>query len=145
MRPASILMFERLFLASVALSVIGFLVSYEAAMEQLAGEPAVVDMGFGVELVVGLMVLMTAIYLLLWFLIAHKASTVAKWILIVFTVLGLAAFAVTLAVATVPWDLATMLNLAVYALDIAALVFLFRDDARAWFRREWSTDPAAFE
>ena len=31
---------------------------------------------------------------------------------------------------------------AYYALEIAALVFLFRADANAWFRNEWTAEPA---
>ena len=144
MRPPSIVMFERLFLASLALSVIGFVVSYDAAMEQLAAEPVMESLGLGAGLVIGTMVFVTAIYLLLWFLIAHKASVVAKWILVVFTAIGVASFVTTLAIATIPWDPAALLGVVMYALEIAAVVFLFRDDAKAWFSREWNVDAVTF-
>jgi hypothetical protein len=37
------------------------------------------------------------------------------------------------------------LGLVSYALEIAALVYLFRDDAVAWFKGEWSADAGTFD
>lgn len=142
MRPPSILMFERLFLASLVLSVLAFVVGYDAMNEQLANEPGMAELGLGSGFLTGAVVVSLAIYLLLWFLIARKASTVAKWILVVLLALSLisipAIFAATL-------DLIAILNIAVYALELAAAVYLFRADAVAWFRGEWNTDPTTFE
>ena len=145
MRPASIIMFERLFLASLALGVVIFLAGYEAMMDQLGREPAVVQLGIGGGFMIGLMVVSVAINLLLWFLIARKASTVAKWILVVLTVIGVGGFLASLATTPMTWDLATLLSVLSYLLEVAAVVFLFRADAMAWFKGEWTTDPATFD
>ncbi len=84
-----------------------------------------------------------AIYLLLWFLIARKASNVAKWVLVVFVAIGAVSFLAALTSAR--FDAAMMLALVVYALEIAAVTFLFKEDAKAWLKGEWDTDPAAFD
>ena len=66
----------------------------------------------------------------------------AKWILVVL----LAFSAISLpAMIMAPWDLGIVLALAVYALEIAAAVYLFRADAVAWFRGEPRADPATFD
>src|SRR5687768_11985291 len=118
MRPDSIIMFERLILASLALSMFNFFVGYEPMMEQLDREPALQQVGFGVGFVIGSLVVGLAIYLLLWFLIARKASNVAKWILVVLTALGLTSFLAAFAIGPVPFDLNAMLGTAYYVLAV---------------------------
>lgn len=145
MRPASIVIFERLFLASLALSVVNFIIGYDAAANELAREPALAQIGLGTEILIGMMVVTTAIYLLLWFLIARKASNVAKWFLVVFTALGAATFLSSLAALGLRTDLNVLLSLAYYALAVAAVVFLFKPDAVGWLRGERHADPAAFD
>jgi uncharacterized membrane protein len=141
MRPASILMFERLFLASLVLSVISFFINYESMLRDLETQPGLAELGLGSGFAIGSIVVGLAIYLLLWFFIARKASSVAKWILIVL----LAFSAISLpAIVLGPWDLGVVLALAVYALEVAAAAYLFRDDAAAWFKGEVSADPATF-
>jgi hypothetical protein len=142
MRPPSILMFERLFLGSLALSVVSYFVNYESMLRDLETQPGVAELGLGSGFAIGSMAVGLAIYLLLWFFIARKASSVAKWILIAFlalSVISLPAMVMAL------WDLGVVLGLAVYALEVAAAVYLFRDDAAAWFKGEVSTDPATFD
>lgn len=145
MRPASIVMFERLFLAAVVLSVINFFVGYDAMIDQIEREPAMRQLGLGGEFLTGSMIVGVAIYLLLWFFIARKASTVAKWILVVFTGLGVLSFLAGLASGQATFDVNLLLGLLYYALNVGALVFLFRGDAEAWFKGEASADPAAFD
>lgn len=143
MRPASIVMFERFFLASLALSVISVVLGYGAMMDELGREPALAQMGIGGGLVIGVVALGLVINLLLWFLIARKASNAAKWILVILTALGLAS-SLPSALGG-PWNLMTILGLASYALEIAAIVYLFKDDAKAWLKGEWNADPATFD
>jgi hypothetical protein len=142
MRPESVIMFERLFLASLAVSAVSFAIGYEDTMRVAAGDPAMRQFGLGEGFIVGTLAISFAIYLLLWHLIARKASNVAKWILIGLVAIGVASLPLAL---TGPLGPTVWLNLAVYALEIAALVFLFRADAKAWFRGERSPDPAAFD
>jgi hypothetical protein len=142
MRPQSILMFERLFLASLAGSVLGFALTYDEIVGTLANDPALQEVGLGSGFVFGITAASLAIYLLLWHLIAHKAANFAKWILVAFTAIG-----VLMAVPSMagPWDTMQLLSLAVYVLQIAAVVYLFRADAVAWLKGDGPADPAAFD
>lgn len=143
MRPPSIIKFERLFLAAVMLGVIGLVVGYEAMTAQLAREPALRQLGVGgSEVLIGISAAWLAIYLLLWFLIARKASNVAKWILIILSALGAILYLPAL---TGRWDLALLLNVAYYALELTAMACLFRADATAWLKGKPDTGQAALD
>lgn len=142
MRPASIVLFERLFLASLVVSVASFVLTYEQTMGLLESDPAMAGLGFGSSVILGLAIAGYAIYLLLWFLIARKASSVAKWILVVLVALSLISLLATLAA---PWDLILLISAVVYALEVAAVVCLFNDDAKDWFSGKWSADPTTFD
>lgn len=145
MRPASIVMFERLFLASVTVSVLNFIVNYQAMTEQLEREPGMEQLGLGAGFMTGTMAVGVAIYLLLWYFIAHKASRVAKWILVVFTALGVASMFYSLATAGLVIDLTSVVALAYYALAVGAVVYLFKPDAESWLGGEKPADPEAFD
>ena len=142
MRPQSILMFERLFLASLAGSLLGFVLTYDEVMGTLANDPALREIGLGSGFILGVTAGGYALYLLLWYLIAYRASNVAKWILVVLTVIGVLAMVPSLAG---PWGAMQLLSLAVCALEVAAVVYLFRADAVAWLKGEAPPDPAAFD
>src|SRR6186713_2550959 len=90
MRPNSIVMFERLFLASLAVGVLAFAVGFDQVMAALARDATYRRAGLGAGFVISLTVAGYAIYLLLWYLIARRAVTAAKWILVVFTAIGVA-------------------------------------------------------
>ena len=145
MRPKSIILFERLFLASLALSAITFVVSYDATMDELERQAGLSEIGFGSELLIGTMAVTTAVYLLLWFLIARKASNVAKWFLVAFTAIGTATLAYSFATLGLKTDLNSLLGVAYYVLAVAAVVPLFKPDAVAWLTSEKPADPAAFD
>ena len=145
MRPASIVTFERLFLASLALSVFSFVIGYGAMVEEIEREPALEQLGLGTGFMTGTFAVTVVIYVLLWFFIARKASNIAKWILVVLSAIGLVSFMASLATGQVAFDMTVLLGAAYYVLEIAAVAFLFRADANAWFRNEWKADPAAFD
>ena len=142
MRPPSIVMFDRLFLVSLALSVLGLALNFTAISQQVLATPGLADAGIGSGFFIGAVAVSYAISLLLWFFVAHKGSNVAKWILVVLAAISLVSLPGLLAG---PWDLTAILNLASYVLQIAALGFLFRADAKAWLRGQLPTDPATFE
>ena len=83
MRPPSIVLFDRLFLASLAVSLISLALNYAAIAQQVTGAPGMAELGLGAGFFAGILVVSYAISVLLWFLVAHKASNVAKWILVV--------------------------------------------------------------
>ena len=145
MRPSSIIMFERLFLASLVVSAVNFFVGYDAMLASVEREPSLRALGVGQGFAVGSFVVGIAIYLLLWFFIARKASNVAKWIFVVLLALSVLSVLYTLA-ASFALTVTTLLGLAIYALEISAAVFLFRDDAVAWLtHKEPTADPATFD
>ena len=142
MRPQSIIMFERLFLASLVVSAVSAAIVYDELVNLFANDPGMEQLGLGAGFVTALVGASFAIYLLLWYLIARKASNLAKWILVVFVAIGAATALRALAG---PWTLSVALNFAVYALEVAALAFLFRDDAKAWLAGERPADPSTFD
>jgi len=142
MRPKSIVMFERLFLASLVLGALGVLLSYQKLTDLAANDPGMRQLGVGSGFLVGVVIASYAVYLLLWYLIARGASNVAKWILVVFTVLGVLFALPGLAGA---WDSTSALSLVVYALEILAVVYLFRPDAKEWLAGKGQADPATFD
>lgn len=137
MRPTSIVLFERLFLLSLAIAlVIGFL-QYDALVAQVGNDPALAQLGWGSGAILVVMAISLLIPLLLWYFIARRASNIAKWILVVMTLLGL------LFVNLDPGQLGSLAgiaSLAVTILQLVAIVLLFRADARAWLSDD--TDDA---
>jgi hypothetical protein len=135
-------MFDRLFLASLAVSLVSLAINYSAMAQEITNAPGMAEIGLGSGFFIGILVVSYAISLLLWYLVAYKASNVAKWILVVFAAISLISLPGML---RGPWDLTAILGLASYVLEIAALGFLFRDDAKAWLRGQLPSDPATFE
>ena len=141
MRPKSIVMFERLFLASLALGLLNFLLSYQDAAALVANDTGAQKLGLGGGFLIAITAVSTAVYLLLWFLVARMASTIAKWVLVVFVGLGVLA---ALPALTGAWSVTLALSLVVYALEVLALVYLFRPDAKAWLGgTEQADEPSA--
>ncbi len=144
MRPQSIIMFERLFLASLAVSVVNFILGYGVAVETLQRDANIQQLGLGGGFAIAIFAVGTGIYLLLWFLIAHKAINIAKWVLIALIALSVVSLATSLA-GSFTLDLTTGLGLATYILEVAAAVYLFREDAVAWLKGKAPADPATFD
>lgn len=142
MRPQSIIRFEQLYWASIVLSLIVSILGMDAIGEELAQEPGMAELGLGSGFVVGLVAIGLLISVLLWWLVARKASNVAKWILVVLTAIGLISLPGTLAGGL---DLVTVISLLSYALSVAAIVCLFREDAKAWFAGSRGPDVAPLD
>lgn len=142
MRPQSIVMFERLFLASLAISVLGFILNYREMTEVLARDPGMQQVGLGSGFIVGTAVVGYALYLLLWYLIARRASKVAKWILVVFVAISVLS---TLPSLTGPWNSTIVFAVVIAALEIAAVALLFQADATAWLDGKATPDPTTFD
>jgi hypothetical protein len=156
MRPNSVIMFERLYLASLAAVLIQQVASYLVARDLIGRMPAGADFpgtnGFMSGMMIGSMVfgilLAVGIPLLLWWLAAKKRVEVAKWLLLAVSVLSVLMWLFSLVVmlimpmpemgAFANFRSMQLLLVAIdgvgEALGIAALVFLFRRDATEWFR-----------
>lgn len=131
-RPRSIVTFERLYLASIALSLIGWYVDWTSLQAQLAADPRTARFGW---MLGAMLVLSIAVPLLLWFFAARRGSVFAKWVVVV-----LAALTVVRSLVDLPVMLSGGMNVASFAigtvttlLGVAAAATLFRADARAWF------------
>lgn len=129
MRPTSIVLFERLFLLSLAIALVNGFLQYDALVAQVGNDPALAQLGWGSGAILVVMAISLLIPLLLWYFIARRASNIAKWILVVMMLLGL--LFVNLDAGQLG-SLAGIASLAVTILQLVAIVLLFRADARAW-------------
>ncbi len=84
-----------------------------------------------------------AISLLLWWLASRRASNAARWILAVLAAFGLVSLLLSLGDLPMLHMLSAVL---INAVQIAAVWFLFRPDAAAWFKhRGRGMDADVFE
>ncbi|WP_294191783.1 hypothetical protein [uncultured Sphingomonas sp.] len=140
-RPASIVTFERLYLAGFALSLVSWVVGWPAMQAKLAANPQTAPFGWMLFVMLGLNIALT---LLLWFFTARRASVVAKWIVVVLAGLSALRFLFNLpaalggAVSAPSLILSTLTT----ALNVAAAAMLFRFDARVWFGEDVTDELA---
>ncbi|UVO54167.1 hypothetical protein [Sphingomonas sp. SUN039] len=139
-RPQSIVWFERLYLGAAAVGILNSVVNWSAMQERIAATPnsAMLPSWF-VPATMGVGLLIT---LLLWFFVARRGSVVAKWIVTVLFVIGL--IGVPTLITGVSSGLITPLqaafSLVTFAMNAAAVVMLFRPDAKPWFGGAGRTD-----
>lgn len=148
MPPPSITRFSRLFLISVGFGLINTVLSFSKTQALLAADPAMAELGFGSGFIISIAIVGIAVPLLLWFFIARRASNVAKWVLVVITGLGLLMMPSTLSSANQMGYLWLFMALAVTALQLIAIYYLFRADAREWLEsrgQQNPVDPATFD
>lgn len=131
-RPRSIIRFEKLYLASFVLSLVGWATTWSILSARLSADPRTAGYGW---LLPAAVVLGSAITLVLWYLAARRASVVAKWFVVVLTAVAVLRFvfngpAIMRGLMT-PGELA--LSIGTLALSVAAAACLFAEDARAWF------------
>ena len=157
MRPTSIIMFERLYLASLVVVVIQSIAAYFVMQQAFGAMPAGAGGPPGMSGVVGGMMIGSIVIglifsagipgLLCW-LAARKRTEVAKWLLLAISVISVLGWlAVVGMMLVMPQEVAR--DLAGFAgwqgglialdgvgelLGVAALVFVFRRDATEWFR-----------
>jgi len=133
MRPASIVQFERLFLASIAAGAIGDALAFYGAMSSAKADALVAKFGFGT--LIGGQIFLYAIALGLWYLIAHRHSVFAKWAVSVWFVLSTCSMALALFQGAFGLSLVTFFSAAAYLLRAWSVSYLFKPDADAWFAR----------
>ncbi len=134
MRPSSIVRFDRLYLASIAVGLIGNILEWPLTMARLAENPDTAAMGSTATVAAGGMIAIgVLIALLLWFFIARRGSSVAKWILVVFTVFAIGSLVIGFSTGAVILDAGGIVRIVAVALQAAAVAFLFRPDAAPWF------------
>ncbi len=132
-RPASIIWFERLYLASFVLSLFTIGPVFRA-----------VGVGFVAPLTLIFIVLFAfGLPLLLALLTSRRRSNIAKWLFVILMGLG-TALAIFAGVNSGAWNW-TVLGILIWALQIAAVVLLFAPSARAWLTSKALPDPARLE
>ncbi len=146
MRPQSIVLFDRIFLLSVGLGMINTALSFQDNLAYMKADPATAQAGFGAGFLILTQGISFAILLLLWYFIVRRASTVAKWILVILTAIGTLAILPTLGTLAERGLFTMIVALIITAMQIFALVCLFRADAKVWFksRGQSGADPDIF-
>ena len=131
-RPASIVLFEKLYIAVIVIGVIGVVLSWNSLNAMAASQPGV-SASAGSGILIGALIFGFLIPLLLLYFIARRASNVAKWIFVVLTAFGVYSFLATLSNPMVPKGLLLAANLVSLVLTLYCAWLLFRPDAKAWF------------
>lgn len=145
MRPKSIRIFDWLFLASLLLSLVNSARSYSAITGRFRSDPALAAVAgvgrpfFIISLAIGL-----GISLALWYFISRRASNVAKWILFAFTAFGVLSVVRNLQQPMFGGGVMAGM-IALTALQVVAVFFLFRPDAVAWLEGKAPVDPDVFK
>jgi hypothetical protein len=133
MRPESIRWFERVYIGRIILGVSLSLYLMWWRVKMLGYFPSL-DRGIGLRWLVSL-VGGCVVQFLLFYFIARRASTVAKWIFVVLTVIGvIPVFLLVIAPNFLPAAL-KMGPLFGVGLDFTMIMLLFQPDSRAWFER----------
>jgi hypothetical protein len=140
MRPSSIVRFDRLYLLSIVIGLVGNAVEWPVSIARLNADPNTAALGGAVIGFAGAMIALgTLIALLLWYFIARRGSTVAKWILVVFTGIAIGSLLIGFRSGAVIVDTGGIIRVVAIALQTAAVALLFARDAAPWF------EPAVIE
>ena len=143
MRPASIVNFERLYLGALVVGLINTVLTFEATLAEVRAQPGAETMGstiFYISLAIGFL-----IPVLLWYFVARRASVVAKWIVVVLFLVGIAGFLIGISQPTAPNGIALILGIVSMLMQAGAVWMLFRPDAKAWFADgRGGPDPEVF-
>lgn len=140
-RSQSIVWFTRLYLASAILGFVATLAFYPT----LRAWSVARDSSPGAILIVAVFDLV--ISLVLWFFVARRASSIAKWLLVGGVLIGLANLALGIRgylEIGLPYLVTGVL---LTMLKLVACGLLFRSDALGWFRNRGQKrpDPAEFD
>ena len=134
-RPASIVLFEKLYIAVIVIGVIGVALSWNSLSAMAGAQPGVpASMGSGI--LIGALIFGFLIPLLLLYFIARRASNVAKWIFVVLTAFGVYSFIAGLANPMMPKGLLLAVNVVSLVLTLYCAWLLFRPDAKAWLENK---------
>ncbi len=140
-RPASIVRFDRFYLLSIAIGVIGTILQWPQLMAMIESDPSFAPVrSAGVVLAAVFAGAGVVISLLLWYFVARQGSVVAKWIVTVFTALSLGSLLLGISSGTVASDASGILRMVGVVLQLIATIALFRRDARPWFTNDAPED-----
>jgi hypothetical protein len=134
-RPNAIVWFERLYLGSWLLSLIGLAVNWSMIRDTMAENPAAQRLGIDtmMNIFVAFIGLTALVTLLLWYFTARQHSVVAKWFVVALFALGLIGVPGLIAPFSNGEWVKGFLQVAVFVLHAGAVAMLFPRDARVWF------------
>ncbi|KQN37361.1 hypothetical protein ASG37_09875 [Sphingomonas sp. Leaf407] len=142
-RPASIVRFDRFYLLAIVVGLIGTILQWPQLMAMIETDPSFAPVrSAGVVLAAIFAGAGVLISLLLWYLVARRGSTVAKWIVTAFTALSLGSLLLGISSGSVASDTTGILRMVAVVLQLIAVIALFRRDARPWFNRAYPEDLA---
>lgn len=130
MRPASIISFERFFLAALAVDLLAFVLTFSATLAEFSKPPVSLNAGT----LIAFYAVCAAIFLALWYFVAQRRSVIAKWIVSIWFVIASCLLAVSLFNGEF-FGLPVYLGWLAYGLRAKATSDLFKPDADAWFAR----------
>lgn len=137
MRPRSIELFEKVFLVSLAISLTAAILSWNQTVLQLDARAP----GSGAALAATAVAISFGLFLLLWWLIARRASNIAKWALVVLTAIGAFFFVSSLVAQATPKSLDAAISALTNLLGVYAAWLLFKPDAVAWLESKGANGP----
>ena len=147
MRPHSIELFEKTYLASIALSIASTVFTWSEVTASMRAASSS-GVALGSSGMIASVAISNLVSLLLWYFVARRASNIAKWIYVVITAIGLLMVLNLLVGSTNGIRLAMVSGLIVTALQVFAAWLLFKPDAAAWLESEGANgpgDPSTFE
>ncbi|URW74387.1 hypothetical protein M9980_07230 [Sphingomonas donggukensis] len=130
-RPTSIVTFERVYLGAWALGVINTAMTWSVV--QASPEVALATAQIGAWYVPTITAIGLLIPLLVWYFVARRGSAVAKWIMVVLTVIGVGGLAFSALMGRLPGTTAAIISIVTVALNVFAATQLFKPDTRVWF------------
>ena len=131
MRPQSIETFEKVYLGAIVIGIVNTVLSW-SQVDKMMNDPRIQAAGVGTGTLIFGVFVGLLIPLLLWYFIARRSSSVAKWIYVVLTALGLFGFLSSLANPLVPKGLVTALGAVAVVLQVFGAWLLLRSDAMTW-------------
>lgn len=146
-RPASIVLFEKLYAAVIVIGVIGVVLSWNSLSAMAEAQPGVSG-SVGSGILIGALIFGFLVPLLLLYFIARRASNIAKWIFVLLTAFGVYSFIATLSNPMVPKGLLLVVNAVSLVLTLYCAWLLFKPDAKAWLESKGAdgpADPTTFE
>ena len=146
-RPASIVLFEKLYIAVIVIGVIGVALSWSSLSAMANNQPGISE-SVGSGILVGALVFGFLIPLLLVYFIARRASSMAKWIFVVLTAFGVYSFISTVSDPAVPKGILFGINVVSLLVTLYCAWLLFKPDAKAWLESHGADgpgDPTTFD
>jgi hypothetical protein len=141
MRPPSIVLFERLYLAVIVIGLVAVALSWNSISAIAAKQPGVPE-SVGNGILLAALIFGFLIPLLLLYFIARRASNIAKWIFVILAAFSLYSFVSGLSNPQMPGTLFLALNAVSTLLTLYCAWLLFKPDAKAWLESKGADGPA---